>query len=665
MPITLDGSLADWTPQDRLETEATAVAGYEIYGRFEADAFLIALKAPEAIGANTTFWLNTDGNVATGHQIWGWAAGAEFNINVGIDGIPRLYTGADGEIEVGAVDYALSGDGTVMEIRIAKAVLGADVTAIAMHADVNNAVFLPNNFGLAGYQISQPEPAPTGPIDGDLAEWTTSQRLETPATTVAGYELFGKVEGGNYMLALKSAEPIGAGTTFWLNTDNNTATGHLIWDWAGGAEFNVNIGSDGVARLYSGADGQTLVADIAFALSADKKSIELSIPKTLIGSTDSITIMADVNNAVFLPADYTQPGYKLTDPASQPSASNDGHKIAIVFSESTAANFFSAMAYSQLVMAAQSQAMAAGVPFDVIGEADLTDLAKLAQYDAIVFPSFRNVPANYGDIANVLHQLVFDYDIPLVVAGDFMTNDAAGNSLPGNAYERMHTLLGLTRTGGDSQTEIKIVAADGGHSIVSGYGAGATINTYSGPAASTSYFDTVGGLSATVIAQQIVGGVAHNGVVATTTGAQNVHFATEALFADSNLLGKALDYVLGSSEGVSVSLHMSRFQAIVASRNDMDQSQETYDVDGGIYDALLPIVTLGALLFGELLAGAVLTEQIFTIPGFGKMIVDAVFNRDYAVVQGVVLVTATSFIVINLMADVLYFVLNPRMRASL
>jgi peptide/nickel transport system permease protein len=82
-------------------------------------------------------------------------------------------------------------------------------------------------------------------------------------------------------------------------------------------------------------------------------------------------------------------------------------------------------------------------------------------------------------------------------------------------------------------------------------------------------------------------------------------------------------------------------------------------------NALLPIVTLGALLFGELLAGAVLTEQIFTIPGFGKLIVDAVFTRDYAVVQGVVLCTAAGFILMNLIADILYFLLNPRMRASL
>jgi peptide/nickel transport system permease protein len=79
-------------------------------------------------------------------------------------------------------------------------------------------------------------------------------------------------------------------------------------------------------------------------------------------------------------------------------------------------------------------------------------------------------------------------------------------------------------------------------------------------------------------------------------------------------------------------------------------------------NALVPVVTVGTLLFGELLAGAVLTEQIFTIPGFGKLIVDAVFNRDYAVVQGVVLCTAVGYIGLNLLADVLYVVLNPRLR---
>jgi len=81
-------------------------------------------------------------------------------------------------------------------------------------------------------------------------------------------------------------------------------------------------------------------------------------------------------------------------------------------------------------------------------------------------------------------------------------------------------------------------------------------------------------------------------------------------------------------------------------------------------NALIPVVTLGTIEFGRLLAGAVLTEQIFTIPGFGKLVVDAVFNRDYPVVQGVVLATALIFVLLSLLADVLYMLINPRLRAG-
>jgi peptide/nickel transport system permease protein len=86
----------------------------------------------------------------------------------------------------------------------------------------------------------------------------------------------------------------------------------------------------------------------------------------------------------------------------------------------------------------------------------------------------------------------------------------------------------------------------------------------------------------------------------------------------------------------------------------------TVVVRHALRNALLPVVTVLGLQLGALLSGAVLTEQVFTIPGFGKLVVDAVFNRDYAVVQGVVLVTATAYIAINLAVDMLYVVLNPK-----
>jgi len=79
-------------------------------------------------------------------------------------------------------------------------------------------------------------------------------------------------------------------------------------------------------------------------------------------------------------------------------------------------------------------------------------------------------------------------------------------------------------------------------------------------------------------------------------------------------------------------------------------------------NAAVPVITLGALEFGQLLSGALLTEQVFSVPGFGKLMVDAVFNRDYAVVQGVVLCTATTYILLNLLADIAYFLVNPKLR---
>jgi len=91
-------------------------------------------------------------------------------------------------------------------------------------------------------------------------------------------------------------------------------------------------------------------------------------------------------------------------------------------------------------------------------------------------------------------------------------------------------------------------------------------------------------------------------------------------------------------------------------------AQRTVVVRHALRNSLIPVVTILGLQTGALMSGAVVTEQIFVVPGFGRLIVEAVFTRDYPLVQGVVLITASSYVVINLLVDVSYSVLNPRIR---
>jgi peptide/nickel transport system permease protein len=81
-------------------------------------------------------------------------------------------------------------------------------------------------------------------------------------------------------------------------------------------------------------------------------------------------------------------------------------------------------------------------------------------------------------------------------------------------------------------------------------------------------------------------------------------------------------------------------------------------------NSLLTVVTLIGLQLGQLISGAVVTEQVFVLPGFGKLTLDAVFQRDYPVIEGVVLLTTVGYVVINFVVDLLYSVLNPRIRVA-
>lgn len=81
-------------------------------------------------------------------------------------------------------------------------------------------------------------------------------------------------------------------------------------------------------------------------------------------------------------------------------------------------------------------------------------------------------------------------------------------------------------------------------------------------------------------------------------------------------------------------------------------------------NALIPVITLSGIEFGYLLGGAVIVEQIFALPGLGRMVLDAILQRDYALVQGIVLFIAFNFMIVNLLVDLTYFALDPRIRAD-
>ena len=784
MPITLDGSFSDWTAADRLDFPGSSVSGYELYGRYEAGSYVFALSAAVSIGANTTFWLNTDRDRSTGYQVFGFAAGAEYNINFDAAGVPHLYTGADGQTLVGnaIVDYAYNAAGTGIEFTISAAQLDG-TQALNVYVDVNNQVLLPTSYDEYAYTVAAPAVVGEAILDGSLSEWTAADRIDG-SFGQAGYEIYARVTGGNYVIAIKSPTPISLNTTAWLNTDQNAATGFQIFgstggaeynvnfdasgdamlftgnagetaiangdiverysadktvvefaipkellgftgapgaistlydlndsvflptqysatqyiisppgapvvvgtmtldgtltDWTaancidgvapvagfevygrtsgdsyvfaihsttgisigtnttawlntdqdvgtgfdifagspaeGGAEYNINFDVAGVPHLYTGAAGEVLVpgSEVLFARSSDGSTVEFAIAKTAIGSPAAINTLFDVNNATFLPGSYTGPAYTVFDVAGLPERTDFSQKVAIVYSHTSAARYFgnanvnvNETGYSQLFMAAQNQAAMAGVPYDLLTEADLTNLANLINYDAIIFPSFQFVnSADLRAISNNLTLLAQNYNTSFIAAGNFMTTDQNGAVLAGDPYANMKALFDVQPQAGGfaGTTSVAIKSAGTGFAGVNGYVPNEAIHTYNNAAGVgwLAFTDaTAGTTPLAVIDNQTVTGTGagtYAAVVASSiNGDRNVHFSTEALLGDNNQLWQAIEYAVNGATGPSVGLQLGRQSSIVASRNDMDQSRFADEVTppsgaNGIYDELLPIL---------------------------------------------------------------------------
>ncbi len=475
-------------------------------------------------------------------------------------------------------------------------------------------------------------------LDGAFTDWLAAEMVMTSANAVSGYQIYGAsladaTLGQTFVIgvdATSASDPvIAAGTVIYLNAHQNGATGYSPSFAAGkiGAEYEIVFAKTaGVLRptLYSVTSTGALTAlngaqPLAFAVSSDGRSVEVAAPQSLLapaGGTapPSINFAALINNATGLPGDfnnnpeYTIPAAATVAPPPPPNLSVK--KVGIVYSATTAALYFGGAAagqtaYADLFMTAQHQAEAAGVSYDLLTEADLTNVAKLSQYGALIFPSFQNVQASQlSAIQSALNQVVGQSHVAIITAGTFMTNDQTGAALAGNPYAAMQTLLNLTPSASGTATYSVIpdaAALAARNPILSGYAAGQRIGGESGLFAGTtqgyytnSGYTTFSGNTApaTTIADiQISGGAALPGVVQSSTGA--TVFATTGLFGDSNLLQHVIqNAVFGTTP--SLAIDATRFAGLVNSRDDMDQSQFPSDVSpsgkSGIYAQMMPIL---------------------------------------------------------------------------
>lgn len=599
--MTLDGDLSDWFGPDGADTALLYGdgAGAALRGTVSGDYAVFALSGAVPIGQGTTIWLDTDLDRTTGYQIWGVTGGVEYNIEFAADGTAALYSGGAGQTFVAQLDVRYAPDGTIAEVAVPLALAGIK-DAVRVFADINNSIFLPGDYAnidlIAGDLPAGPGPFDFGSytIDGVLNEYATDTLLYTTPDGAA--QLFGDVIAEGLVIGLSANLAIGAATTLWLDTDLNQSTGYQIWGFAGGAEYNIEIAADGSAALYTGGAGEVFVTDLGIRYSSDGSVAEIALGRDVAALGDQVRVLADLNNSLFLPGDYINDVLIAGGPDAPPSAPD--LRVGIVYSKTTAANYFDLTNYGQLVMSAQNQAMQAGIPFDLLGEADLTDAALLAQYDVLVFPAFSHVPiAQLRAIVSAL-QLAGEAGTGIIAAGNFMTNDETGAPLAGNSYAQMKSLLGVTLDGYGTTQGIDIVASGGSNPILDDYAPGAAVDSYETLTSFLHFRDTTG--TGEVLFDQVINNngqsSAQAAVIATQVGGnRNVHFATDAVIGNANILHEAIDWVAKDDASTAdISLQMSRNTSIFYSRNDMDQSQEYYDValqQPSIYERLNAILT--------------------------------------------------------------------------
>lgn len=255
-----------------------------------------------------------------------------------------------------------------------------------------------------------------------------------------------------------------------------------------------------------------------------------------------------------------------------PAPSNLKPQLAIIYSKTSEKNFWTPKSYAQLFMSVQSQAMMAGLPYDLLNEDDLLDINNIKHYKTLLFPLFAYVKSDKIDqIAANLKTAIEQYNVGIITAGNFLTNTETGDSLSGDAYIHMKNLFGLARVDGAGPVDININISDANHpALANEYTNNETVLSYTKNF--TDYFAPIGAYPSRIIAtQQINNNQIENEIITIVNKGRHAHFATVQVLADGNLLWSVLRWsALGDNPPVS--LKMGRKKALFISRNDMDQS---------------------------------------------------------------------------------------------
>ena len=229
-------------------------------------------------------------------------------------------------------------------------------------------------------------------------------------------------------------------------------------------------------------------------------------------------------------------------------------------------------------MSVQSQAMMAGLPYDLLNEDDLLDINKIKDYKTLLFPLFSYAKLQQiTQISNNLKTAIEQHNVGIITAGNFLTNDQTGESISGDSYIHMKSLLGLSRTGGAGPANIKINIADSNHpALANEYTNNETVLSYSG--GFTDYFTPTGAYTSQVIANKVVNNESvETEIITITNKGRHAHFATVQALADGNLLWPVLQWSVWGDKAPAT-LHMGREKALFISRNDMDQSMFSSEV---------------------------------------------------------------------------------------